>query len=48
MIINNRTFKNSEAHPVREGTERDEYNLIQTFYFRGGETCHNLGGGGEK
>ena len=35
LIINNRNFKNSKAHPVREGTERDEYNLIQTFYYLG-------------
>ena len=35
LIINNRKFKDSKAHPEREGTERDEYNLVQTFYYLG-------------
>ena len=32
LIINNRNFR---SHPERRGTERDEYNLIQTFYYLG-------------
>ena len=40
LIINNRNFKppkppKSPVYKVRKGTERDEYNLIQTFYFLG-------------
>ena len=34
LIINNR-FKDSMLHLEREGTERDEYNLVQTFYYLG-------------
>jgi hypothetical protein len=35
FIINNRTFKDTIRHGEREGTERDEYNLLQTCAFLG-------------
>ena len=40
LISKNRNFKppkspKSPVYGVREGTERDEHNLIQTFYFLG-------------
>ena len=41
LIINNKNFV---AHSERTGTDRDEYNLIQTFYFLGYRpiVCNNL------
>lgn len=33
LIINNKTFK--DQHSVRRGTERDEYNLIETWRYLG-------------
>ena len=44
LIINNRNFT---SHKERKGTERDEYNLIQTFYFLGYRpiVCNNLTSG---
>lgn len=35
FIINNKTFVDTINHPVREGTNRDEYNLLQTCAFLG-------------
>ena len=44
LIINNRNFT---SHKERKGTERDEYNLIQTFYFLGYRpiVCNDLTSG---
>ena len=35
LIINNENFANSQRHNQRRGTQRDEYNLIETFRFLG-------------
>ena len=35
FIINNKTFANTIRHGEREGTDRDEYNLLQTCAFLG-------------
>ena len=44
LIINNRNFK---KHSVRKGTERDEYNLVETFYYLGYRpiVCNDLTSG---
>ena len=35
FIINNKVFKDEINHKTRDGTERDEYNIVQTCYFLG-------------
>ena len=35
LIINNKKFDNTQRHKKREGTDRDEENLVETFRFLG-------------
>ena len=44
LIINNRDFTDATRHKSREGTDRDEYNLIETWRYLGYqvEVCRDI------